>query len=68
MSYENITNCTVPYIVIDGNEINLIRFSGCSGHSALILETELDISTSPWKLKIIFRIDGANYTKTIPLS
>ena len=68
MTYENVADITVPYMVIDGNNLNLIRFAGCSGHSAIILETELDISTNPWKLKIIFRIDGANYTKTIPLS
>ena len=68
MTYENVADITVPYMVIDGGNMNLIRFSGCSGHSALILKTELDISTSPWKLKIIFRIDGDNYTKTIPLS
>lgn len=68
MSYENVADTTVPYMVIDGNNMNLIRFSGCSGHSAVLLETELDISTSPWNLKISFRIDGANYTKTIPLS
>ena len=68
MTYENVDDTTVPYIVIDGNKINFIRFAGCSGHSAIILATELDLSTSPWNLKIIFRIDGANYTKTIPLS
>ena len=65
MAFENVSNVTVPTIKIDGNSFYPIQFTGCSGHYAMILKTELDISTNPWTLKFMFRIDGKNYTEII---
>ena len=52
-----------PVIVIDDNEFYQTPFEGCDGNSCLLLRTELDISTDPWRMKYIFRIDGSLYTK-----
>lgn len=66
ISYETINNTSFAKVIIDGADFYIANFKrdvGTSGHAAKLVYMSLDISTSPWRLKLVLDVDGATYTK-----